>query len=301
LYREAEIKFGRNIFYQPPKGTNCKNVMDTGKSFEEKHKLELRCGVHWPCASNSKGQGGIAPNYESMPDNICPTGTGWTYDSSTGLCMSPRIYTGGCGNKVNMLGFTPGMKAQWAHACNAAWPLAPAKPKTVSQPPASPPGVAHPTAKEAEDNMEIEPKMPEKLKRSGVKLEKDGKEQKDAKEIAAGGMAGSAQLLPDRSDPSQAIFSRCGPDFKRPCPINWTENGTYCLPPSNYRGICPRNGVDMTRYSEDMKIAFQGHCSASWPCKGDIFMSRSSPGAKNHGQKQPTAKPKSAGNVVVMS
>merc|ERR1719215_441259 len=96
----------------------------------EKQQLELLCNVHWPCAINhadlspntwNPGVGGLFPDYEPKPETICPSD--WTYNPSNGNCDALETYKGTCPRHVNMLGYTAGMKAHWARACNAGWPL----------------------------------------------------------------------------------------------------------------------------------------------------------------------------------
>lgn len=299
LYREAEVKFGKNTFYQPPFGTDCTNVLKVGLPAQTKHMLETKCLIHWPCNTDANGNGGLAPNYENMPDNICPTATGWTYNSGTGLCDAPYRYNGTCATKVNMLGFTPGMKAQWAKSCYAAWPLAKAKAKTIQDKPLFPPGTKHKNRKE--NGFKTEPEMPESLKKDGVEeLPSDGKDGMDRNERAAAQMSANSAVLPDRTDPSQAQWARCGLDFSRACPVNWTPRGQFCIPPANYKGICPRSGVNLSRFSNDMKRAFMGHCGASWPCQGEFLSANPEPVAKNKVAKR-ASKGQSDERIVVLS
>merc|ERR1711865_277822 len=164
-----------------------------------KQLLEARCKVQWPCATNDKGLGGsgMAPEYEPSPSTMCPTGSGWTFNQATGMCDAPSQYGGTCARSVNLLGYSAGMKAQWGHACIAAWPLGKKKPPEIPEEPILPPNQMREDPLAIEDNG---------LDESDPFKHLDDPDISDPK-VRRALVAGQGQRLPSRSDPSQATWA----------------------------------------------------------------------------------------------
>lgn len=80
--------------------------------------------------------------------------------------------------------------------------------------------------------------------------------------------------LPDRSEPSEAVWARCGRDYNFECPVTFRldENG-MCRAPDVYdfKGIGNCASFDSHRWTPEMKEAFEKSCHVAWPCKGEII------------------------------
>jgi len=88
-----------------------------------RRRLELNCGVRWPC----KGQ--LRKQY----DDACPSD--WTFNLEDGFCEAPWSYDGPCARRQNFLMYTNGMKETWEENCGASWREAPpAEPAELPQP-----------------------------------------------------------------------------------------------------------------------------------------------------------------------
>eukprot|EP00931_Biecheleriopsis_adriatica_P034034 TRINITY_DN19699_c0_g1_i1.p1 TRINITY_DN19699_c0_g1~~TRINITY_DN19699_c0_g1_i1.p1 ORF type:complete len:354 (+),score=38.12 TRINITY_DN19699_c0_g1_i1:55-1116(+) len=90
----------------------------------EKREISKKCWTQWPCKE-----------LEQDFTEPCPIGWSWL---ANGKCAAPINYHGSCPWEVNLLMYTPGMKATFAKNCGAAWPLAP-----KFQPPKPLPPPAH--------------------------------------------------------------------------------------------------------------------------------------------------------------
>ena len=50
------------------------------------------------------------------------------------------------------------------------------------------------------------------------------------------------------------------------CPENWTQDGTSCVAPKSYRGICA-SVTDFSSYSIDARAEWSTMCQAPWPAQ----------------------------------
>mmetsp|Transcript_113210 Transcript_113210/g.352882 ORF Transcript_113210/g.352882 Transcript_113210/m.352882 type:complete len:183 (+) Transcript_113210:369-917(+) len=84
-------------------------------------------------------------------------------------------------------------------------------------------------------------------------------------------------LLPpaevDRSKPSEAVWAKCGHDYRFPCPITFSQDAKgVCRAPVTYpfRNMALCASFDTYRWTADMKQAFEKACLVSWPCSGEF-------------------------------
>jgi len=309
----AELQGGASSYN--PKDSNCPRELgdeiglqggwtDLQKA-QAKSNLEKTCEVNWPCLGE-KSKTGSAYVADNVPaprtEVICPRG--WTFQRAgqwAGYCTAPPKYlaantSGSCADHVMLLGYSQGMKKQWAHSCNVSWPLKKKPPARLAGPP---PEAPHPEKEEkgpppmaitAEMAAEDNPKMA--ARKAGVAAHEKPR---------------------SKSNPEDAAWAKCERDFtSRLCPLGWDEvekNGhTECAPDDEYgrtmptqafpdgqdnpQQICPRKrdnpgwSIDMSRWPPEMKRAFSAHCGTGWPCKGEYIETHSSSMRVSSGQNQ---------------
>jgi len=256
---------GRTVYqggpYTPPKG--CKNVIPLKDlSLDKKQRLESMCALTWPCAEDPSGNGGTPGyhvDYDTRPDNICPSN--WTFNPRDGTCNASSWYSGGCAKKISMLHWTKSMKKAWAHACMTEWPLVQKE------------GPSEEEVYRAEQAKRLAAERERAFGAAAIEEEEPLDPDADPRLELATKRKGVSDAVHGPSDPDAAVWAKCAGDYEnKPCPMHWwiQADGT-CLASEYYKGICP-NRVNMQRWTVEMKRAFAKHCSADWPCSGEMYM-----------------------------